>query len=117
MGAWQRQGQVVIVMLLQLLQCVQSPLLVVMIQIGQVAEFAVVEHINLRIVAAIALRLIPRGGGGGLGKELIKSHVFIELGKVVLLVPLELVGITVVVVIVVVAGGGLLLLRHGGIIW
>lgn len=112
MGAWQRQGQVVIVMLLQLLQGVQSPLLVVMIEIGQVAEVTVVQHINLRIVAAIALRLIPRGeGGGGLGKELIKSHVFIELGKVVLLVPLELVGIAVVVVVG--AGGGcLLLLRH-----
>lgn len=114
MGAWQRQRQVVVVMLLQLLQCVQSPLLIVMIEIGQVAEVTVVQHIDLRIVATIALRLIPRaGGGGGLGKELIKSHVFIELGKVVLLVPLELVGITVVVV----AGGGhLILLRHRRIV-
>lgn len=91
-------------------------LLVVMIQIGQVEEVTIVQDIDLRIVAAITLRLIRRrshwnvastaaGAGAGLGKELVKSHVFIELGKVVLLVPLELVGI-----------GDLLIFRHGQII-
>lgn len=100
-------------MLLQLLQCVQTSLLVVMIQIGQVEEVTIVQDIDLRIVAAIALRLIRRRShwyaaaavAAGLGKELVKSHVFIELGKVVLLVPLELVDIR-----------GLLIFRHGLIV-
>jgi len=55
-----------------LAQALQSLLLIVMVEIGQEGEVRVVDHIDLRIVVAVDVRLrsLPRC----LGKELVKSH-------------------------------------------
>lgn len=92
-------GHINVVMLALLVQRLLPLLLIVVIQIGQVVEVAIVDDIDFGVVAAVALRLLCDGCAGCLGEELIKSHVFIELGKVVVLVPLELVGIRAVGVV------------------
>lgn len=91
--------QVAVNMAIQALsQAVQSLLLVVVIKIGQKGKVRVVDHIDLRIVVVIDVRIrsLPRC----LGKQLVKSHVFIELCKVRVLAPLKFAALSVIIVLI-----------------